>query len=267
MWATLACAATLALLPDQGGRLALTNAQFTQGYMGAERTGNQFLPGDVVYLRFDIENISVDETGRIRYRMGMELRDARGKPLFRQEPADRVAYNALGGTTLPSMAQVDVGLDQQPGTYTLVLTVTDLVTKATDNLERKFEVLKPAFGLVRLSTSADADDHGRVPPLGAVGSNLFVNFFAVRFGRDQAKKQPNVRVEMVVRDEAGNPTVARPFVAVANEGVPEKASLLAMQFSLALNRPGKFTVELKATDLIGNQIARLSFPLQVVKAR
>ena len=69
------------------------------------------------------------------------------------------------------------------------------------------------------------------------------------------------------RDEDGNPTTGKPFVAVANEGVPEKASLLAMQFSLALNRPGKFTVELKATDLIGNQITRLSFPVVVVKSR
>jgi hypothetical protein len=266
MWATLACAATLALVPDQGG-LALTNAEFTQGYMGAKRPNNQYLPGDIVYLRFDIENITVADTGLIRYRMGMELRDARGKPLFRQEPADREAYNALGGTTLPSLAQIDVGLDQQPGTYTLVLTVTDRATKATENLERKFEILKPAFGLVRLNTSADADEKARVPPVGAVGGNLFVNFSAVRFGRDPGKKQPNVRVEMRVVDENGDPTVGRPFVAVANEGVPEKASLLAMQFSLPLNRPGKFTVELKATDLIGNQIARLSFPLQVVKSR
>jgi hypothetical protein len=267
MWATLACAATLALLPDQAGQLALTNAQFTQGYMGAPRPDNKYLPGDVVFFRFDIEHITVADTGRIRYRMGMELRDAKGKPLFRQEPADREVYNALGGTTVPSLAQVDVGLDQQPGEYTLVLTVTDLATQKTENLQRKFEVLKPAFGLVRLSTSADADEHARVPPVGAAGSNLFVNFSAIRFERDPAKKQPNVRVEMRVLDEDGQPTVAKPFVAVATEGVPEKASLLAMQFSLALNRPGKFTVELKATDLIGNKIARLSFPVLVVQSK
>jgi hypothetical protein len=267
MWATLACAATLALLPDQGGDLALKNDHFTLGYLGSPRPDNKYLPGDVVYLAYDIENITVAADGRIRYRVGLEVRDPQGKTLLREDPAEREAFNTLGGTTVPAVAQVDVGPRQPAGEYTLMLTVTDVAGKATKKLERKFEVLKPAFGLVRLGTSADPDEHARVPPVAAAGSFLFANFSAVGFERDPGTKLPKVRVEMRVLDDDGQPTVSKPFTVVLSEGVPEKASLLAMQFSLSLNRPGRFTVEFKATDLIGNKIARMNFPVAVVKPK
>jgi hypothetical protein len=40
-----------------------------------------------------------------------------------------------------------------------------------------------------------------------------------------------------------------------------------MHFLLSLNRPGKFTVELRATDQVSKKKAKLSFPLTVLPAR
>jgi hypothetical protein len=40
-----------------------------------------------------------------------------------------------------------------------------------------------------------------------------------------------------------------------------------VQFYLLLNRPGKFTVELTATDLIANKTDKSVFPLTVHPAR
>ena len=42
---------------------------------------------------------------------------------------------------------------------------------------------------------------------------------------------------------------------------------LTMQFALAINRTGKFTVELTATDQLSKQSAKVSFPLTVTKAK
>ena len=40
-----------------------------------------------------------------------------------------------------------------------------------------------------------------------------------------------------------------------------------MQFLLDLNRPGKFTVELKATDKVSGDAATVSFPFTVLKTK
>ena len=48
-------------------------------------------------------------------------------------------------------------------------------------------------------------------------------------------------------------------------GVPEKALALPFRFELELNRPGKFTLELKATDTVANKEATVSFPVTVAK--
>lgn len=39
------------------------------------------------------------------------------------------------------------------------------------------------------------------------------------------------------------------------------------QFVLPLNRAGKFTIELKATDLLSNKTSQVSFPLTVLESK
>ena len=62
----------------------------------------------------------------------------------------------LGGSTVPAHANVDIGVNQDPGKYTLKVTVIDPVTKAKQELTKEFEVLPKKFGLVRMYTTADS---------------------------------------------------------------------------------------------------------------
>ena len=48
--------------------------------------------------------------------------------------------------------------------------------------------------------------------------------------------------------------------------MPADFLAVPMTFPLTLNRPGKFTVELTATDAVGNQTAKLTFPIKVLAA-
>jgi hypothetical protein len=48
-----------------------------------------------------------------------------------------------------------------------------------------------------------------------------------------------------------------------NKDVPDNLPMVPMQFMLSLNRPGKFTVELTATDQVAKKTTKLSFPLTV----
>src|SRR5262249_35500606 len=160
------------------------------------------------------------------------------------------AVNTLGGNRLPAFANVICGSDQPPGEYTVRVTVTDLATKTKKTLERKFEVLKPDFGIVQVGLSVDSGMQIPAPALGVAGQLVYVNFAAVGFERDTKKKQPNVAVEMRVLDDSSNPVLSKPFTGEASANVPANDKLLPMQFLLALNRTGKFQVELKATDRI-----------------
>jgi hypothetical protein len=133
-------------------------------------------------------------------------------------------------------------------------------------LTQKFEALRPDFGLVRLSGTGDAE--GQVPA-GALcaGQSLWVNGAVVGFRRGGAAQQPNVSLELRVVDEKGKPTMAKPFGGTIDKDVPTKDTALPIQFLVSLNRPGKFTVEVKATDQIAGKTVAQSFPITVHAAR
>jgi hypothetical protein len=261
MWTTVALAAALSFTPGQADQLSFLNVRSVTGYFGPERQTDKLLPGDVFLLVFDIAGFKIDADGRILYRMAMQVTDSRGKIQFGREPEDREAFNSLGGNRVPASAVIEVRFDQPPGEYTLNLTVTDRTSKASQKLTRKFEVLPKAFGIVQLISAIDPQLTRAVPPTGVVGEFRFVNCAVVGFERDTVKKQPNMVVEMRILDESGT-QVSKPSIQEINEDVPENAGLIRTQsFPVALNRPGRFTIELQATDRITKKTQKLSLPL------
>ncbi len=252
----------LSLIPGQTDQLNLTNVRPTYGILGATRSDTKFLPGDSFVLCFDVEGVKADDAGKVLYSIGMDVTDAAGKVYLKQEPRELEANNSLGGTSLQAFALIQVGLDQPPGKYTAKVTVTDRATRAKGTLTRAYEVLPKGFGLVRLNTTYDADGRIAAPYVGE-GQILFVNFLAVGFGRDSAQAQPNLSVVMRILDQAGRPTLATPYTGVVNKDIPAKVLSVPMQFIVELNRPGQFTLELKATDKVTGRSATLSYPLKV----
>jgi hypothetical protein len=270
MLSSLALAAALSLTPAQAGQLQLTNVHATYGLLGATRTDLKYLPGDTFFLAFDIEGLQVNEFGIARYNMSIEYLNKEGKSQFRQgaeEGKDMEATNLLGGSRVPSFAYAEIGTDTAPGEYTLKVTVTDRSTKKTQTLSRKIQVLPKGFGLVRIGMAHLAREYVPAPPFGVVGETLVVNCAAAAFDRDKMTKQPNVSFEMRILDEAGKPTVVKPDVIQISKDVPENFSVLPVPFTLALNRPGKFTIELKATDMITKKSATATLPLQVIEVK
>lgn len=260
MWTTLAFVAALVGSPLQAGELALSNPRFTWGTFGPERTEVKILPGDSLYLSFDIEGLKVDPSGKATYTLGMEVVNNKGKVQYGQEAKAYERFLSLGGNKIPAVTYVNTGVNQEPGEYTINVTVTDTGTKAAQKLTRKFEVLPRDFGLVGLemfNLRGDAAPFG-----GLTGQVLVVSFGAVGFERDKAKKQPSLSVEMRVLDESGKPTFAKPWTGEVLEA-PADATGTPMQYHMDLNRAGKFTVEVTATDKVSKKTAKLSFPLTV----
>jgi hypothetical protein len=270
MWATLAFVTALSLAPNQAGQLKLTNDRATYGYLGATRPDNKLYPGDIYFITFDIDNLDVGADGEIRYSMGMDLLNSKGKSEYSREPQEVQARNDLGGKAMPGYAAAEVGTETAPGEYTMKVTVTDLRAKQTRVLERKFEVLPKDFALVRTHLAYFAQAPVPAPPLFVAGQAIFFNCSAVGFSRDKNNKdQPNVGIEMVIRDENGKPTLSKPVtdeVTMLPENVKNLAAL-PIGIPVQLNRPGKFTLELQATDRVSKKTAKVTLPITVVEQK
>jgi hypothetical protein len=261
MFTAVAFLAVLGAAPGQANTLALSDVRISAGIQGVTRPQTKFLPGDSLFVSFEIDGITIDDTGKVRYSTSTEITDSKGKVVFRGPTRDLEALAMLGGAKLPAYAQVDIGLDQPPGDYAVKVTVTDLATKKSQALTQKFGVLPKGFGVVRPTLTCDPE--GQIPTgIFIPGQSLWLNFLVVGFARD-AKRQPHVTFEMRILDDKGQPTVAQPFTGKIQEGVPASANALPAQFLLALNRAGQFTLVMKATDQVTGKKIEGSYPFTV----
>jgi hypothetical protein len=88
----------------------------------------------------------------------------------------------------------------------------------------------------------------------------------VGFDRD-SKGNPNLVTTLRVLDEDGKATTPKPLSGEIKGDIPKDVKALPMQFALQLNRSGKFTVEVAATDKLSGKSAKLSFPLRVARLK
>jgi hypothetical protein len=264
MLASLALLALLQPAIPGADALSLANPRITYGVLGPTRPApNMVHPGDNLVLSFDIQGISVDDSGKVSYSTVVEVADASGKSLFKQPAKKYQEFLALGGSTLPAYAQVDLGLDSPAGKYTIAVTVTDNATQKSASAKQDFTVGKKEFSLIRLNASGDGDG---LVPLGALaaGQPFFLHAAVVGFGVERAvEKQPKVSVVLRVLDENNKPLVAKPFTGSIDKNVPANATSLPIRFFVPLNRPGSYTLELTATDGVQNATSKLTYPITV----
>src|SRR5579885_899874 len=109
MGPALALALALSLPAAETGELRLENVRPTHCVQGPARAADKVLPGDSYVLSFDIVGIAIDDAGKARYSVGVDVSDADGKPLFKQEAKEQEAQASLGGDRLPAYAQLNVG--------------------------------------------------------------------------------------------------------------------------------------------------------------
>jgi hypothetical protein len=265
MWASLALAAALGFGFGQTGQLTISNIRPTYGVLGPRRPDDRILPGDLYLLSFDVDGLKAADDGKVKYTMAMEIVDSAGKIWFPPAPRDLEQVNSLGSGRIQAFPKVEADLKQPPGEYTMKVTVTDRVIRAEKTLTRKFEVRKPEFGLVRPTATYDPDAQIPASLDGVVGQSIWLHCYAVHFGRDAAKKELHVTAELRVKDANGNPTVAKPFSGEYK--LTDELLALPMRFLLVLNRPGKFTIELNATDHVDRKKSTLTLPLTVIEPK
>ena len=218
MWSTLVFVTALGITANQDAAFKIANVRSTHGVLGPVTTEDSLLPGDTLCLCFDMDGITVDGSGKVRYTLATEVISARGK-VFEQAPREMTASVTFGGNRIPAFTELHLGTEQEAGDYTIKVEVTDLATKKTDSIKKEVKVLPKGFGLVRLALTSDQDGFLPVPAIGP-GQPLWVHFGVVGFGRDKESGQPNVDLAAQILDEDGKPTLTEALKNTVSKGVP-----------------------------------------------
>ncbi len=228
----------------------------------------------MVVVSFDIEGLKAADDGLVQYSTGMELKDKKGKTLFKKDPQPMEAVTTLGGSRLPAFALTNLYADTVPGEYTLTVVVNDIKGKTSAKLERKFEVKPLQFGIVRpgfVYIGLNEEQAGArpqlAPPVAVPGQNLMVHFTVVGFEQKGDKPQPHVAVTLEVKEESGAAVLKKPFTGAAKELDEELQKRKEIPFSLPIqvNRSGKFKIVLTTKDMHSGKTDTLTLDLKVVE--
>src|SRR5262245_38375523 len=119
MWMSCVAGVLLCMTANQTGELSIVNDRLTYGHLGPLRESAKYLPGDVVHLSFEVQNMTFDAGGKASYGMSLDVLDAKGDAIVKQKPVTAVARNYLGGSTLPCTAHLQVPLQAPAGAYTM----------------------------------------------------------------------------------------------------------------------------------------------------
>ena len=252
----------LSLLAPLASAFEIKNLRVTHGPMGATRIDTKYLPGDYLFMSFDLEGLTFDpQTGKAVYQTTLQLFDANSeKPVF-EKKTDNTVSAMLGGTRIPGDLHVIMGTDQKPGNYVVRLVVTD--KQSTQNpsfkyFDHRFELLPSSFGLVGVTA----------PAIGFPGQHYTASFALVNMKLDD-KSKPDVEVVMRVLDASGTRQMTTPIVTLIPKDMPpeidlKKENFLPMQFPIYLNTAGRFTVEIEATDKASKRQTKLRYTLNVI---
>ena len=265
MLQTLALAAALSLAPAQNGPLTLANERVTLGgILGPRRPTTEYLPGDVVYLALDVENLQMAADGTVNYSIALEVTDPTGKSVYSAKPGSGTKVMLpLGGKKLPASGFFYIQTDQKPGVLTCTVTVQDISAKAVKSIATKITVVPLRFGIVALTAFFDPGKQVAAPLQTFEGQNLWLLFGLVGFGRDAKTKQPDVNVELRVYED-GKAVNQVPMVIKLDKVVGPNDSLIDFDTQpLPLNRPGTFMVELKAECKVTGKTDKIRFPVTV----
>lgn len=254
-------AAVLLWTSSLRAELKLVEVRPTYGKLGSTRQSTKVLPGDDLHVEFVVSGVAKGPDGRADISLSAELLDSDGEAVARVPAASAKNFLALGGNTFTSHMHFSLPLKFPEGKYKVKGVLTDVLGGGEIVAEQEFEVLPMDFGVVRLRLASDAKGTS------SLGGNLTVNqdvyVVARGVGFERKGKRIHVVGNMIVKDSAGKPTTPAPISVGIDQEVDEDLEQLDFNWSMVVNRPGKFTVQIEMRDEISGKKSIHELPLVV----
>jgi hypothetical protein len=243
--------------------LEVKDVQVCNGPLGPKRKTLDTYPFDEVFVRSVIVGAKADDKGKVSITKTVELIDPQGKVLVNQKQ-DVGGVLALGGDTFLDTTSFNLGGGVAPGEYAVKVTLKDNLADKAVTVERKLTCKPAKFALVAAAFFYDAKGQTPAPCGGLVGQALHFRLRAIGFDNTQA--EINAIMSVHVLDARGKDVLPAPFTTEVRSNdaeVVKKVTNVTLNGSLALNRPGDFTLRVVFTDRLKKKDATFEAPLHV----
>src|SRR5262245_4838676 len=111
-------AVLVVLVAGQASALEVKNVRLTHGLFGATRTDAKFLPGDYVFLMFDIDGLTTDtKSGKVSFEAVREILDGSKNSIYSKKLPPVELQLMQGGSRYPLKLEAPIPDDHKPGKY------------------------------------------------------------------------------------------------------------------------------------------------------
>lgn len=234
----------------------------------------KFVPGETVYLSFDVQNFAVTKENSVSLSWTVTAADPKGIPII--EPAEGKKQANLAPEDkdwMPHCRQsIAVPSPAPGGAYTIHIKVTDENSKQTAEGDAKFQVaglpFQPAgaleirsFGFYR----SEEEPQPLMTPVFSAGNTMYSRFQIVGY-KYGPKNAVEVTYGISIVDPSGK------VVYTQDPAVEEKSAsfyprpYIDSNMNLSLQpgtKAGEYTMVITARDKIGNQTAEIRKPFKV----
>jgi hypothetical protein len=260
MWRlSIIALALAALLSGEAASVELKNLRMAHGDFGITRTDKKFLPGDVLFLTYDVDGLGVADKGTLSFETVLEIFDGNKKLVRSKNYPPTEIIPPLGGNRIPAKLTLNMGVDQKPGDYIVKVTVTDRVGKKSAEFSHRIELLPEGFGAVLV----------QAPAIGYIGSTYPIMFSLVHSPLDKKTKLPSIDVTMRVFEEGGKTELSKPVTTNLPAILPDEfdPKTIPLNFGINLTRPGRFVAELEVNEKLGNHKLKMLLPFTVLELK
>ena len=243
--------------------LTLCDIEACYGSLGPVRQSPAYYPYDSIEFRAGVEGATGDDDGKAKISWIIELIGPDGKKVVEDKGEGRTGL-ARYNNRLPFFVTLPLPAEPPPGDYTFRVIVRDDLAERETSFEQPIEIRPAEFAIV--SPHFFYDEEGKAPARagGTVGQVLFVRLQCIGFDKSSGRIETAMSIQLL--DEKERPVLPKAVEAVVREDkadVVKEADVVTFSGHIPLEVAGKFTLRVVLQDLVGNNLATYTAPIEV----
>jgi len=238
---------------------------FTYGPFGSRRAP-EFLAGEKIVTRVQIAGLSTSrDDNEARFSFQVNVKDEANQVVGRLPTFEFEERFPLGGHTFSLVTILPTPMEPPPGKYSAEIIVTDHLSNQTTQSETPFALIPwNTFGAQLVYLAKDREGKTHIGPVSPLGDTIHLNFILT--GMEARNNKAKLTISLDILDEKQRPIGDVPYKSTNHSPFHSTDSRIGQQFAypVFLNKPGKFTLRLKAKDEHSGKEVTHQLPILVI---